>query len=102
MCDVLSCLVSQAFQQEFEKRSGSMATVRKVAREMMEKAGDESLHQQSQLIDLTTKWERVSTLSLHRHELLDQALQDVSLSLFNYSFVINQLYVFAYICYNYI
>ena len=32
---VMSGLVSQAFQQEFEKRSGSMATVRKVARSQM-------------------------------------------------------------------
>ena len=30
MCDV-RCCVSQAFQQEFEKHSGSMVTVRKVA-----------------------------------------------------------------------
>jgi len=76
MTDVLC--VWQAFQQEFEKRAESVAMVRKVAREMMEKASEETHHQQSQLIDLTTKWERISKLSQHRQELLDQALQDVS------------------------
>ena len=93
--------MSQAFQQEFEKRSGSMVTVRKVAREMMEKAGEESLHQQSQLIDLTTKWERVSTLSLHRQELLDQALQDVRLCRFIALLLINCIYSHVHF-YNYI
>ncbi len=41
------------------KRTGNVGTVRKAAMELMEKSDEETTHWEPQLLDLTTKWEKV-------------------------------------------
>lgn len=64
----------KAFQQELVKRTSNVGTVRKAAKEMMDKSEEDCSHLQSQLIELTTKWEKVCKLSVHKQERLDGAL----------------------------
>lgn len=68
----------RAFQQELGKRTNSVATVRKAAMELMEKSDEDTSHWEPQLLDLTTKWERVCKLSVRKQERLDGALKTVS------------------------
>ncbi len=43
----------------------------------MEKSDEQSSHIQAQLIDLTTKWDRVCKLSGSKQERLDKAYKEV-------------------------
>ena len=76
--DTVNSLVEEhkAFQQELSKRTGSVATVRKAAKELMEKSDEDSSHLQTQIIDLGTKWERACKLSTNKQERLDEALKE--------------------------
>ena len=67
----------RAFQQELSKRQGQVSTVRKAAKEMMERSEEDCSHLQAQLIDLTTKWDKVCKLSASKQERLKQALIEV-------------------------
>lgn len=53
-----------------------MATVRKAAKDLMEKSDEDSSHLQTQIIDLTTKWERACKLSSNKQDRLDEALKE--------------------------
>ena len=52
-------------------------TVRKAAEDLMEKSEEDNSHLQTQLIDLATKWEKVTNLSVNKQQRLDTALEDV-------------------------
>ena len=67
----------QAFQKELNKRSSNVNTVRKAAKELMGKSGEDTAHLQSQLIELTTKWDKVCKLSTHKDDRLEQSLKEV-------------------------
>lgn len=49
----------KVFQQELSKRASNMSQVRDTARELIAKSEDNMPELQSQLIDLTTSWEKV-------------------------------------------
>ena len=68
----------QAFQKELNKRTSNMKTVRKAAKELMEKSGEDSAHLQGQLIELTTKWDRVGRLATSKADRLDQAYREAA------------------------
>lgn len=76
--DTVNSLVEEhkAFQQELGKRQGNILTVKKAAREMMDKSDEDHSHLENQLIDLTTKWDKVCKLSVRKQERLDEALSD--------------------------
>ena len=59
--DTVNSLLEEhrAFQQELGKRQANIATVRKASREMMDKSEEDHSHLENQLIDLTTKWDKV-------------------------------------------
>jgi len=61
VCSVFSPL-SQVFQSELSKRASNMAQVRDTAKELIEKSEDNMPELQSQLIDLTTSWDKVCNL----------------------------------------
>jgi len=65
--------VLQAFQQELGARSNNVAFVRKRAKELLEKAEEDTSQQQAQLIELTTTWDRVCKLSVNKQERIQQA-----------------------------
>lgn len=75
--DTVNSLVEEhkSFQHELGKRTSSVATVRKAAKELMEKSGEDCSHWEPQLIDLTTKWERICKLSVRKQERLKDALK---------------------------
>ena len=50
--------------------------MRKSASEMMSQSEEDCTHLQTQVIDLTTKWERVCRLSGNKQERLDTARQE--------------------------
>ena len=56
----LSCLLRQVFQSELSKRASNMAQVRDTAKELIDKSEDSMPELQSQLIDLTTSWDKVT------------------------------------------
>ena len=76
----------RAFQQELQRRHQNLTTVRRAAKDVLERAaasegGDDDGsggHLQSQLIDLNTKWDKVCKLSQGKEERLDKARVDVS------------------------
>lgn len=70
----------QAFQKELVKRTSSVASVRESAKELLSETSDEGLVS-NRLIDMTTKWDKVCRMSLQRQECLEEALQQVSISL---------------------
>lgn len=49
----------QVFQQELSKRESNMSQVRETARELISKSEDSMPELQSQLIELTTSWDKV-------------------------------------------
>ena len=68
----------RAFQQELGRRTTSVATVRKAAMELMEKSDEDTSHWEPQLLDLTTKWEKICKLSVRKQERLDDAHKTAS------------------------
>jgi hypothetical protein len=58
-----------------------MTSIQKAAKNVMEKSDEDTTHLQAQLIDLTTKWDRVCVLSTDKHQRLDDALVEVTLCL---------------------
>ncbi len=46
--------------------------------ELMEKSDEDTSHWEPQLLDLTTKWERICKLSVRKQDRLDDALKTVS------------------------
>ena len=56
----LSRLLRQVFQSELSKRASNMAQVRDTAKELIDKSEDSMPELQSQLIDLTTSWDKVT------------------------------------------
>ncbi|KAK3581860.1 hypothetical protein CHS0354_032763 [Potamilus streckersoni] len=63
----------KSFQQELGARANNVAFVRKRAKELMEKAEEDTTQQQAQLIELSTLWDRVCKLSVNKQERLEQA-----------------------------
>ena len=52
--------------------------MRKAARDMMEKSEEDTAHLEAQLLDLTTKWDKVCRLSVRKQERLNSAVKTVS------------------------
>ena len=75
--DTVNSLMEEhkAFQQELGKRESNIRTVKKAAREMMDKSDEDQSHLENQLIDMTTKWDKVCKMSVAKQERLDDALQ---------------------------
>ena len=61
------------------KRLSNVTSIQKAAKAVMEKSDEDTTHLQAQLIDLTTKWDRVCILSTDKHQRLDEALVKVVL-----------------------
>ena len=74
-----ACLfvILQVFQQDLHKRNSTFSMVHKAASDMLERSDEDTAHLQSQLIDLTTKWDKVSGLSQDKEKRLDEALIQV-------------------------
>ena len=51
--------------------------MRKAAKEMMDKSDEDCSHLQGQLIELTTKWEKVCKLTVNKKDRLEDALTEV-------------------------
>ena len=66
-----------------------MSFVRKRARELLEKAEEDTSQQQAQLIELSTMWDRVCKLSVNKQERLQQAHKLVSFILIESQHVIS-------------
>ena len=85
--DLIPARVSpcQAFGEELEKRAAGVESVRQAARDTVGR-GDggggagwsDTTPQQTQLIELTTRWQHVCKLSAAKQERLDQALEQVT------------------------
>ena len=80
--DYVTVFILQAFQQELGARSNTVQFVRKAAKELIEKSEEDTTQQQAQLIELTTLWDRICTLSVNKQERLEQAQRMVSLIYF--------------------
>lgn len=65
------------FQQDLLRRASTVAAVRKAAADMLDRSEEDTTHLQSQLIDLTTKWEKVENLSAEKEKRLADALDRV-------------------------
>ena len=70
------CEEHKAFHQELGQRTANVNTVRTAAKELLDKSDEDTSHLQGQLIDLTTKWEKVCKLSNNKQERLDGALTE--------------------------
>jgi len=70
----------QAFEQELEKRKSNIDSIQKAAKAVMEQSDEDTSLLQSQLIDLTTKWDKVSLLSNHKRQRLNDAYAEVCLA----------------------
>ncbi len=76
--DTVNSLLEEhkAFQHELGKRQQQVSTVRKAAHELMEKSDEDTSHLEAQLLDLTTKWDRVCKQSVTKQDRLQQALKE--------------------------
>lgn len=76
--DTVSSLVEEhrSFQQELGKRQATVSTLRKEARDLMEKSEEDKSHLEAQLLELTTKWDRICKLSVTKQERLDEAMSE--------------------------
>ena len=72
---------SQAFQQELGARANNVSFVRKRAKELLEKAEEDTSQQQAQLIELSTMWDRVCKLSVNKQERLQNAQKLVGIKI---------------------
>uniref|UniRef100_A0A0B7BLJ0 Dystonin n=2 Tax=Arion vulgaris TaxID=1028688 RepID=A0A0B7BLJ0_9EUPU len=63
----------KAFQQELGARATTVQFVRKSAKDLIEKSSEDMSQVQSQLIELSTLWDRTCKLSVNKQERLAQA-----------------------------
>ena len=76
--DTVLSLVEEhkGFQQELGKRQGNVNTIRKEARELMEKSDENKSHLEAHLLELTTKWDKICKLSVNKQDRLDGSLKE--------------------------
>jgi len=70
-------LIWQAFEQELKKRKSNIDSIQKAAKDVMERSDEDTSLLQAQLIDLTTKWDKVSSLSVNKRQCLTDAYAEV-------------------------
>ena len=68
----------QTFQQELGARATTVAFVQKSAKEIISKSEGDTSNMQSDLIELSSAWDRVCKLSVSKQERLEQAHKLVS------------------------
>ncbi|KAF6032059.1 MACF1 [Bugula neritina] len=75
--DTVTKLADQqkVFQSELSKRASNMAQVRDTAKELIEKSEDNMPELQSQLIDLTTSWDKVTKQAERRQARIQEAFR---------------------------
>ena len=79
-----SSLALQAFQQELGARATTVAFVQKSAKEIISKSEGDTSNLQSDLIELSSAWDRVCKLSVSKQERLEQAHKLVSGAVYIY------------------
>jgi len=80
------------------KRLSNVISIQKAAKAVMEKSDEDTTHLQAQLIDLTTKWDRVCIMSTDKRQRLDEALVEVYFYI-SYHIVVthvNVTFIFVY------
>ena len=85
----------QSFQRELTKRTSNVAMVRQAAKDLMDTSDEDTSLLQEQLIDLTTKWEKICGLSVDKQQRLADALKQVCYDLLKLCLLINR-YVMTY------
>jgi len=81
-CVVASYVPVQVFEHELEKRKSNIDSIQKAAKTMIENSDEDTTLLQAQLIDLTTKCDKVSSLSANKRDRLADAYAEVSFALF--------------------
>jgi len=79
---------SQTFQRELTKRTSNIAMVRKAAKDLMDTSDEDTTLLQEQLIDLTTKWDKICLLSVDKQQRLTDALTQVTIATNNNNIII--------------
>lgn len=74
---VVYCLNLQAFQKELGKRTSSVQTLKRSARELLETGRDDTAWVKVQLQELSNRWDTVCALSVTKQTRLQQALKQV-------------------------
>lgn len=67
----------QSFQKELGKRTSSVQTLKRSARELMDTGRDDTAWVKVQLQELSTRWDTVCALSVTKQTRLQQALKQV-------------------------
>lgn len=76
--EVFVCMhVSQVFQKELGKRTGSVQALKRSARELIDNSHDDSSWVKVQMQELSLRWETVCALSVFKQTRLEQALCQV-------------------------
>jgi len=73
-------LICQAFEQELKKRKSNIDSIQKAAKDVMESSDEDTSLLQAQLIDMTAKWDKVSSLSSNKQQRLTDAYTEVHLT----------------------
>jgi len=63
-----------------KKRKSNIDSIQKAAKAVIERSEEDTSLVQSQLIDLTTKWDKVSSLSTNKRQRLNDAYTEVWLA----------------------
>lgn len=67
----------QSFQKELGKRTSSVQTLKRSARELMDTGRDDTAWVKVQLQELSNRWDTVCALSVTKQTRLQQALKQV-------------------------
>ena len=77
----------QGFQRDLGSRKGSVRSVNKSAKELMDKSSEDTSHLKSKLQELDSKWDNVCQLSGVMQERLDGAMKEVRVTPFFFFFL---------------
>jgi hypothetical protein len=75
------CCVFQVFQKELGKRTGSVAALKRSAKDLIESSHEDSSWVKAQMQELSARWETVCARSVSKQTRLEQALSQVGLLL---------------------